>query len=76
MGEGGQTAARRRIPGRAALVALALCAASAASAISTTTIGISAAIRTETPGLCAGAERRSAAIRTPSPKLELKRLPR
>lgn len=32
MGEGGQTAARRRIPGRAALVALALCAASAASA--------------------------------------------
>ena len=48
----------------------------AASTISITTIGISAVISTPTPGLSTGAERRNAAIRTPRPKLELKRLPR
>ena len=48
----------------------------AASAASITMIGVSAATRTEALGLSAGAERRSAAIRTPSPKLLLKRLPR
>ena len=48
----------------------------AASAISITTIGSSAATSTEALGLSAGAVRRSVAIRTPSPKLLLNRLPR
>jgi hypothetical protein len=48
----------------------------AASATSITTIGSSAATRTEALGLSAGAVRRSVAIRTPSPKLLLNRLPR
>ena len=48
----------------------------AASAISTTMIGIPAVIRVETLGESAGAERRRAAIRTPMPMWLLKRLPR
>jgi hypothetical protein len=49
---------------------------SATRAPSTTMIGSSAAISAFTQGLSAGAERRSAAILTPAPKLALKMLPR
>ncbi len=49
---------------------------SATSAPSMTMIGSSAAISAETQGLSVGAERRSAAIRTPAPKLALKMFPR
>ena len=48
----------------------------AARATSMTTIGSSAATSVGALGLSAGADRRSAVIRTARPKLLLKRLPR